>query len=134
VVGHRFDGERAHLGARLLPVLGEIVVQAAELDGPADLRVHDLGAHAALAHQHPALDQVLDGPPHRGPGDTQPIGQLDLVLEAAAGGQLPLIDELLHARGDLVVERYRARAVQDDIGHQHARPPNRLCQDKVLTR
>ena len=40
-----------------------------------------LSAHAALADQQPAVDQVLDGPAHGGPRQPELAGELDLVLQ-----------------------------------------------------
>jgi hypothetical protein len=81
VVGRRPDVEAADPCGRLLARLRQVVVQAGELHGPAHLRVHDLGADAALAHEHAALHQVLDRATHGGPGHPEPLGELHLVLQ-----------------------------------------------------
>ena len=86
------DLQRAHLRARCAAGLRQVVVQAGQLDRAAHLRVHDLGADAAAAHQHATLDEIADGLSHRGPGHTEPVGELHLVLEAAADRQLTALD------------------------------------------
>ena len=73
--------EADHGGGRIPAGLGQVVVQAGELDLAADLGVHDLGADAALADQQAAVDQVADGLAHGRPGQAEPVGQVDLVLE-----------------------------------------------------
>jgi hypothetical protein len=67
VVGRRPHLEAADLRGRLLAGLRQVVVEAGQLDRPAHLRVHDLGTDAALAHEHPTLDEVLDGAAHGRP-------------------------------------------------------------------
>ncbi len=69
---------------------------------------------AALAHQHPAVDEVLDSAAHRRPGQAQLVGQVDLVLQPGSGHQLPGVDEVLQMLGDLEIQRYRAVPVDLD--------------------
>jgi hypothetical protein len=75
-----FDTEAEHPRARFPPGLGQVFVQAGQLDLTAHLGVHDLRPDAALADQQPAVDQVPDGPAHGRPGQAEPVGQVDLVL------------------------------------------------------
>jgi hypothetical protein len=76
--------------------------------------MHHLGAHAAFADQHAALDQVLDGAAGGGAGDAEALGEVDLVLDAGADADLALLDQFLQAGGDLEVERHRAGPVHFD--------------------
>jgi hypothetical protein len=55
--------------------------QAGQRDRSGDQAVHDLGAHAALADQHALVDHFRDRPAHRRPGEPEPAGQGDLVVE-----------------------------------------------------
>jgi hypothetical protein len=108
--------EADHGGGRVPAGLGQVVVQAGELDLAADLGVHDLGADAAFADQQAAVHQVADGLAHRGAGQAEPVGQVDLVLQPGPGGQLTGLNELLEMLGDLEIERDRAGPVHPD-GH-----------------
>jgi hypothetical protein len=63
-------------------------------------------------HDQTFVRQALDRPAHRGPGEAQGFGEVDLVEKQASGGQLPLIDGLLEVLSDLKVQRHRAGAVQ----------------------
>jgi hypothetical protein len=118
VVG-RADREAEHLRARRPPGLGQVVVQAGQLDLAAHLGVDDLGAHAALADQQPAVDQVLDGPAHGRPGQAELVGQVDLVVQPRPRGQVTGLDELLEVLGDLEVEGDRAVTVHQEGGAAH---------------
>ena len=118
-VGGGPDLQRADLGPRRAAGLREVVVEAGQLHRTAHLRVHDLGADAAAAHQHATLDQVADGLAHGGPGHTEPVGELHLVLQAAADRQLAALDLLLQTGRDLEVQRDRAGSVESDIRDEH---------------
>jgi myo-inositol catabolism protein IolH len=63
--------------------------------------VHDLGTHAAFAHEHAAFDQILDRAAGDPPGHAEAFGEVDLVLDAGADADLALLEELLQAAGDL---------------------------------
>ena len=77
-----------HPGGGALARRLQVVVEAAQLQGALDLAVHDLGADAAAAHQQALVDERLDGLADGGAGQAEPRGQLDLVAQQAAGGQL----------------------------------------------
>ena len=87
-VGGRTHLQRADLRPGRAAGLREVVVQAGQLHRTAHLRVDDLGADAPAAHQHATFDEVPDRLTHGGPRHTEPVGQLDLVLQAAADRQL----------------------------------------------
>jgi len=70
-----------------------------------------------MGHQHAPVHQVLDRAAHGGPGDTEPVGELDLVLQPRPHRQLTLLDELLQPGGHLEVQRHRAGPV-DHHGRQ----------------
>ena len=63
--------------------------------------MYHLGPDAALAHQQPTVDQVLDGAAHRRPGQAELVGQVDLVLQPGPRRQLPGLDLVLQRLGDL---------------------------------
>jgi hypothetical protein len=119
-VGRRLLREAQHARVRIPAGLGQVVVEAGQLDLAAHLGVHDLRAHTTLADQQPALDQVLDGPAHGRPGQAELVGQIDLVVQPCPGGQFPRLDEVLQVLRHLEVERDRAVAVhlgQDGTVH-----------------
>ena len=111
----------ARLRAALRLAGDQVVVEAGQLERAAHLGVDDLGADAAFADQHAAFDKILDGPSGGRPGDTQPFGQSHLVLDAGADADLALFDQLLQPRGDLEIERNRARSVHLDRPDRAAR-------------
>src|SRR5690606_12775533 len=80
-----------------------------------DLAVHDLGADAAFADEQAFVHQILDRLADGGPGQAEPVGELDLVVQAAARGQVTLFDRLGDLLGDLEIERHRAGPVQGDV-------------------
>ena len=90
----------------------QVVVEAGQLDLAVDPVVHDLGAHAALAHQQALADQFLDGAAHGGPGQAVPVGEQDLVVQARTGPHLAPLDRLLDLLGHLEVERDGAGPVE----------------------
>ena len=114
LVGRRDDAQVQHDRARHAVRGAQVVIEARKLERPADLGVDDLRTDAALAYEHSALDQVLDGAPGGGPGDAQPFGEIHLVLDAASDADLALLDQLLQARGDLEVQGDRTGAVDLD--------------------
>jgi len=109
----------------------QVVEEAGQLDLAAYRRVYHLGAHAPLAHEQPLVDQVLDGVPHRRPGQAEPVGQIDLVLEPRPRRQLTGLDQVLQVLRHLEVERDRAVPVHLDgrgdrvHGYLFRRPPPR---------
>ena len=102
--GRLRDGEREHLRAGLLTSGPQIVVEARQLDRPAHPGLYDLRAHTAAANQQPAVDEVLDGSPHRRPRKAQPLGQHDLVVQPGAGRVGAGLDELLQVLRHLEVQ------------------------------
>jgi hypothetical protein len=113
--GRRYDGVDEHPGRGTLPGRLQVVVQTAELQGPLDLAVHDLGADTAAAHHQALVDEGLDGLADRGPGQPEPPGELDLVAEKAARGQGPVLDRGLQLLGQLEVQRDRTAAVDTEL-------------------
>ena len=97
-----------HDGRRGLMMRGQVVEQAGQLDRAGDLAVHHLGADPALADQQALVDQFLDGPAHGRPGQSELLGQADLVVQPVAGRQIALVDRMLDLLGDLEVQRDRA--------------------------
>lgn len=93
----------------------QIVVQAAQFEGPLDLAVDDLGAHPAASHHQAFVDERLDGLADGGPGQAEPGRELDLVAEETAGGEAALFDGRLQLLRELVVERDRAAAVHTEF-------------------
>ena len=55
-----------------------------------------------------------------GPGQSELLGQADLVVEAITGGEIAFVDGMLDLLGDLEVQRNRAGAIQVDkeLGHR----------------
>ena len=113
-VGGLDDAQVEHVGPGITGGRAEVVVQRGELDGPADLGVDDLSSDAALAYEHAALHEVLDGAAGGGPGDAEAFGEVHLVLDAAADPDLALLDEFLQAARDLEVQGDGAGAVHLD--------------------
>ena len=77
------------IGPRGLVMTGQVVEQAGQLDRPADLAVHHLGADAALADQQALVDQFLNGAPHGRAGQSELFGEADLVVEPIPGDSWP---------------------------------------------
>ena len=98
-------------------LLDEVRRVRARLHRAAHLAVHDLGPDSALAGQHAAFDQVVDGVTHGGPRHTQSFGEIDFVGQLAADGQLAALDQLLQTARHLVVQRNRTVPVERDIRH-----------------
>lgn len=80
----------------------------------------DLGAHAAAAYEQALVDQGLDGLADGRAGQAEACGQLDLVAQQAARGQLAVLDRGLQLLGQLEVERDRAAAVDAEL-ERHGR-------------
>jgi hypothetical protein len=115
-------GDQAeHLGPRLAAVARQVLVQAGELGAPVHHLLGDRGADAPPADQHALRHQLGDGAAHGGPGQAQPLGQRQLVLEGVTGAERPGVDRGGQLLGQLVVERHRARTVDlDRQAHRHA--------------
>ena len=94
---------------------GEIVEQAGELERPAELRGHHLGADAAAAHEQPLAHQLLDGLAHRGPAQAEPLGEVGLGVDAVAGAQPAVADGVLELLGELEVQGHAAAAIQGQV-------------------
>ena len=123
--------EAEHPRVRIAAGLGQVVVEAGQLDLALHLGVDHLRPHAALADQQPLVDEVLDRLAHRRPGQAQPVGQVDLVLEPCPRRQFAGLDEVLQVLCHLEVERDRAVPVhldgRGDTVHDYLfrRPPPR---------
>ena len=107
---HHLVGQ--HIRGRCLVVIGEVVEQGGQLDGPGDLTVNDLRADPALAHQQALVDQFLDRPAHGGSGQAELFGQADLVVQSVTGSEIALIDGMLDLLSNLEVQRHRAGTIQ----------------------
>ncbi len=110
--------EREDFGALLLAGLGQVVVQAGQLERPVHLAAHDLGPDAAFADQQALVDQDLDRLAHGGPREAQVLGEGDLVGDAVTGSERAVADGTLELLGDLEVERHGTGAVDADPGGQ----------------
>jgi hypothetical protein len=93
---------------------GQVVEEAGEGERPAHRAGDDHGAEAPAAHQQALTDQGLDRLAQGGPADRELVGELDLVVQPAAGGQRSGGDRLLQLLGDLEIERHRTVPVDDD--------------------
>ena len=63
----------------------EVIKKARQLDRTAELRCHDLGAHAATPHEQALAHQFLDGLPNSGPAKGESLGEFGLGVDAVAG-------------------------------------------------
>lgn len=120
-LGGRGDGGvEQDAGGRALAGGLQVVVEAAQFQGPFDLAVHDLGAHAAAAYEQALVDQGLDGLADGRAGQAEAGRQLDLVAQQTARGQLAVLDRGLQLLGQLEVERDRTAAVDAEL-ERHGR-------------
>jgi hypothetical protein len=83
-----------HRGDRLPASGDQIVEQARKLERTSDLVADDLCPHAASAHEHAGVDEILDRPPHRRARHLPATRQLEFVAEEFALPQLPALDRL----------------------------------------
>src|SRR4029453_17500081 len=95
VLIERANGEFEQSGTRNLAGLGYVLVEATERLVPPELRAHDLSADTAFAYQQALLDKLLNRLSSRGPGETQPAGKRQFVLEAIPRGQSASVDGVL---------------------------------------
>jgi hypothetical protein len=102
----REDGRARSLARRL-----QVLEQAAQLDRSPYLGLDDGRPDAATPDEQPLIHQVLHRLAHGGTREPQVAGELELVVEAAAGRQLALLDRSLQPQGDLEVQRDGAVAI-----------------------
>ena len=102
------------LRARRPPGRRQVVVQAGQLDIPVDPLVGDQGSRAALADHHALVGQVLEGGPHGGAGQAEPLRELYLVVQPGTDLERPGPDRRLEVLGKLEVQGHRAGPVDGD--------------------
>ena len=73
----------------------------------------DGGADAAPADEQPRIDELRDGAAHGGPGEVEPVGHGELVLEGVPGLEHPLVDRRHQLLRELVVQRDGAGPIDD---------------------
>ena len=113
------EGEFKQLRAGRLAGFDDVIVQAAERFGPAELGPYDLGADSALADQQSFLDQLLNSLTGGGPGKAQPAGERQLVFQAITWGQRTGVDGVFDGLRKLVVEGDRGVALEGDVELTH---------------
>ena len=100
---------------RLAAVGLEVVEEGGEPRAAVDLAVGDRRPQPATADEEALVDHLLDGPTDGGPGETEPSGEGDLVLEGVAGLEPAVVDRGGQLLGELVVQGYRGLALDDDV-------------------
>ena len=104
-----------HARARAVVGGGEIVEQARQLEGSAELRGHDLGPDPAAAHEQALAHELLDGLAHRRPAQSEPFGEVGLGVDAVAGAQPAVADGVLELLGELEVQGHAAAAIEGQV-------------------
>ena len=91
------------------------------------VRRGDPGADAAAPGQQALVGEFLQRAAGGRPGDVEPLGHGDLVLDQRARGEFPGEDGRLDGSGDLLVEGRGGLPVHDDLGSVglvHINPPS----------
>ena len=107
-------------GRRLRSAAVEVVIEAGEFVPAVDHLVGHGGSHSAAAHEEAAAHEFGDGAAHGRAGEVEPIGQGEFVLEGIAGLEGAVLDDGGELLRELVIERHRARAVDDDGDRGHS--------------
>src|SRR5580704_18489404 len=90
----------------------QVVVKTGNFKISSEPSSNHLCPDTAAPYHQSLVDQFLDSAPDRRPRDAKLFGDLQLIFDAATGGQVTTLDRFTHALGDLIVHRYRSRPIE----------------------